>query len=181
MEVAAALHHTARQRTRLTDEATQTTGTRDRSTAHVTSAAAQTETFAAPALVDPDVAATCAATADITQFLEPPIPDKFVALVPADTYTALSHMTEYVTSAPVDFYTVVDCAVLASTGTYATPAPVVEHAAPAHTVTCTAPSPVTEDVAPAPSSSCAAPASVNVRGTCNTSDREHVCGARTCD
>ena len=97
-------------------------------------------------------AASYAATADITQLLEPPIPDKFVAPVSADAYTSLSHMTEYVTPAPVDLYAVIDHAAPASTGTCATPAPVTEHAAPAHTVTFTAPSPVTEDVAPAPSS-----------------------------
>ena len=65
-------------------KATQTSSTRDRSTADVTNAAAQAETYAAPAPVGPDAAATCAATAGITQLLEPPIPDKFVAPVPYD-------------------------------------------------------------------------------------------------
>ena len=85
-------------------------------------------TDAAPTPIDEYFApadAPCAATADITQFLEPPIPDKFVAPVPADTCTAQSHMTEYVTPAPVDFYAVIDYAEPASTGTYATPAPVI--------------------------------------------------------
>ena len=114
------------------------------------------QTDAAPTPVDEYVApaaAPYAATADITQLLLPPIPEKFVAPVPADTYTAVSHMTEYVTPAPVDFYLVIDYAAPASTGTYATPAPVIEHAAPAHNVTFTALPPVTEVVAPAPSSS----------------------------
>ena len=85
--------------------------------------AAQTETYAAPAPVDPDAAATCAATDDITHLLEPPIPDKFAAPVLADTYTALSHMTDYVTPAFVDFYAVIDYAARSSAGTNATPAP----------------------------------------------------------
>ena len=105
-------------------------------------------------------AAPYAATADITELLEPPIPDKFVATVSADTYTSLSHMTEHVTPAPVDLHAAIDHVAPSSTGTCATPAPEIEYAAPAQTATFTAPSPVTEDVAPAASSSCAAPASV---------------------
>ena len=84
-------------------------------------------------------AAPYAATADITQLLEPPIPDKFVALVSADTYTSLSHMTEYVTPAVVDLHAAIDHAAPSSTATYATPAPEIEYAALAHTVTFTAP------------------------------------------
>ena len=37
-------------------------------------------------------AALYAATADISELLEPPIPEKFVALVSGDTYTSLSHL-----------------------------------------------------------------------------------------
>ena len=119
------------------------------------------QTDEAPSPVGENVApaaAPYAAIADITKLLEPPLPDKFVEPVSADTYASLSHMTEYVTPAPVDFYAVIEYAVPASAGTYATPTPVIEHAAPAHTVTFTTPSPVTDDVAP--SSSCAAPATV---------------------
>ena len=66
MEVAAALHHMARQRTRLADDATQTTSACDHS-----NASTQTETYAvfdyiAPPPVNlniaPPLAATCAAT-----------------------------------------------------------------------------------------------------------------------
>ena len=75
MEVAAALHHTARKRTRHADDATQTTSACDRF-----NAATQTETCAASApvfdyIVPPPVnlniasppAATCAATATLLQ------------------------------------------------------------------------------------------------------------------
>ena len=58
--------------------------------------------------------------------MEPPIPDEFVAPVPADTYTSLSHMTEYVAPAPAVSYT--------------TPAPLSEHM----------PAPVIEYMAPPP-------------------------------
>ena len=49
MELGAALHHAARQRTRLADETTQTTSARDRSPVAATNAATHTETYAAPA------------------------------------------------------------------------------------------------------------------------------------
>ena len=74
------------------------------------------QTDAAPTLVDEYVApaaAPCAATADITQLLEPPIPDKFVTPVSADTYTEPSSTTLYVAPAPSISYT--------------TPAPEIEH------------------------------------------------------
>ena len=91
---------------------------------------------AAPTPVDEYVApaaAPFAVTADITQLLEPPIPDKFVALVTADTCTERSSVIEYMTPGPAV--------------SYAAPAPEIEHVPDD---TNAAPAPVIEHVSFAP-------------------------------
>ena len=86
---------------------------------------------AAPSPVDEYVApaaAPFAATADITQLLEPPIPDKFVALVTADTCTERSPVIEYMTPGPAVSYTAPAPEIeYVPDDTNAAPAPVIEH------------------------------------------------------
>ena len=99
------------------------------------------QTDAAPTPVVEYVApagAPCAVTADITQLMEPPIPDKLVAPV----------SPEYVTPAPVDFYAVIDYAALANTVIYIVPA-TTGKVAPASTVSNRTPALVIEHM-PAP-------------------------------
>ena len=79
--------------------------------------------------------------ADITQLLEPPIPDKFVALVTADTCTSLSHPTEDVAlapavtnAAPASVIEYVASATPETVNAYVAPAPVIEHIAPSPAV-----------------------------------------------
>ena len=118
MEVAAALHHTARQRTRLADDATQTTSACDRS--------APVFDYIVPPPVNLNIAsppaAACAATATLSPVIEyvAPAPTvfhattapviKYVAPALADTYPAPAPGIEYVAPAPaVHLYSAFSC------------------------------------------------------------------------